>query len=73
MAAPVPARPERPWGEIAKEITCESDPGKVLHLTEELNRALAQQLPRRPVRSSATDGEGISDPPPNRDSNRIAS
>jgi len=68
MAAQVPARPERPWVVIAKEITSENDPSKVLHLAEELNRALAQQ---RPVRSSGMD-DAISNPGSN-GSNRIAS
>jgi hypothetical protein len=64
MAAPVPARPERPWVVIAKEITSESDPSKVLHLAEELNRALAQQRPARSIAMEDTT---------NGDSNRIAS
>jgi hypothetical protein len=55
MSTSTPARIERPWKQIAEEITSENDPGKMLGLIEELNRALAQQLSHRPMRTSVSD------------------
>ena len=68
MSAPVPARVQRPWRVIASEIVSEKTSSNILRLTEELNRALAQQLPPRRENTSAV-GEQAS----NRGPERIAS
>ena len=50
--------PERPWSVIAAEIVSEETPSIVLRLIEELNRALAEQLPKRHANPSAWEDQG---------------
>jgi len=39
--------PDRPWREIAEEVTSESDSDKVIELSEELVKALTKQQPQQ--------------------------
>jgi hypothetical protein len=36
---------QRPWREIATQIASETDPGKILELSQELTRAIDKQIP----------------------------
>jgi hypothetical protein len=51
-----PAKPLRPWRIVAEELSCETDPKRVLELSHELNESLKQQQIQLP-----TDGHGHSD------------
>jgi len=41
-------KPERPWREIAEEVSTESDSEKVAELSQELIKALDEQSPHAP-------------------------
>lgn len=40
--------PDRPWREIAEEVSTECDPDKVAELSEELIKSLDKQSPHAP-------------------------
>lgn len=41
-------KPDRPWREIAEEVSTESDSDKVAELSQELIKALDKQSPHAP-------------------------
>jgi len=53
-------KPERPWREIARELSTEYDSDKILELCQELNRALdndsreSEQMLKKGLRKRAT-------------------
>jgi hypothetical protein len=53
MSANCNGKPTRKWPEIAAELSKETDPRKIVKLTEELSQALAEQdllwLPTTPA------------------------
>jgi hypothetical protein len=58
------SKPARPWRVIVEEITRETDYRRVLKLSEELNRALAQQRLERSRKLQPKEPSGAPGIPP---------